>query len=157
MPLDPRLIAPVRIDNCFRGHPLALWLFGGVTVLTLWRSQHHLFAADGGAQSIAQIPLDTYADAAAGAVIGVFALWGLSQLIVGLVYLLALVRYRALIPALCVLMIVEYALRFWVLWAKPIETLGTAPGAVINLPMIALGVVMLGLSCWRRPDAQAQG
>ena len=62
---------------------------------------------------ISTIPIDTYSSSAAETVIGIFGLSGLSQLIIGLIYLLAAIRYRALIPFLYVLLTFEYAmLRF---------------------------------------------
>ena len=93
-------VFPAALDNHFPGHRIALYAFYALTALTLWRSQHHLFEHDGGAQSIASIPLDTYSNNAADTVVGIFALWGLSQLIIGLIYLLAAIRYRSLIPLL---------------------------------------------------------
>ena len=101
------------LDNQFPGHKIALYVFYALTALTLWRSQHHLFEHDGGAQSIATIPIDTYSSSAAETVIGIFGLWGLSQLIISLIYLLAAIRYRALIPFLYVLFTFEYAMRLW--------------------------------------------
>ena len=53
-------VFPTSLDNKFPGHKIALYVFYALTALTLWRSQHHLFGHDGGAQSIASIPLDTY-------------------------------------------------------------------------------------------------
>ena len=79
-------------------------------------------------------------------VIAVFALWGLSQLLLGLLYLLAALRYRSLVPLFYLLMILEYGGRMIVAGAKPIETAGTAPGAVGNLPLMLLAAVMLVLS-----------
>ena len=145
-------VFPRALDNRFPGHRIALYAFYALTALTLWRSQHHLFAHDGGAQSIASIPLDTYSDSAADTVVGIFALWGLSQLIIGLIYLLAAIRYRSLIPLLYVLFTLEYAMRFWVGTNKAIETVGTAPGSVINLPFMIAGVVLFALSVWRGKD-----
>ena len=142
-------VFPAALDNHFPGHRIALYAFYALTALTLWRSQHHLFEHDGGAQSIASIPLDTYSSNAAGTVVGIFALWGLSQLIIGLFYLLAAIRYRSLIPLLYVLFTLEYAMRFWVGTNKAIETAGTAPGSVINLPFMIAGVVLFALSIWR--------
>ena len=141
-------VFPTSLDNQFSGHNIALYAFYALTALTLWRSQHHLFAHDGGAQSIASIPLDTYSNNAAGTVIGVFALWGLSQLIIGLIYLLAAIRYRTLIPFLYVLFTFEYAMRLWVGVNKTIETEGTAPGTMINLPFMIAGVILFTLSIW---------
>lgn len=139
-------IFPPAFDNVFPGYKIALYAFYALTALTLWRSQHHLFAADGGAQSIATIPLDSYPDTAAGTVIGIFSLWGLSQLIVGLIYLLASIRYKSLIPLLYLLFALEYVMRMWVGAHKPIETAGTAPGTMINLPFLIAGLVLFALS-----------
>ena len=140
---------PRQITNEFPGLKVALWGFYLFTALTLWRSQHHLFSSDGGAQSIATIPLDGYSDAAAATVIGIFALWGLSQLIIGLVYLIAAIRYRSMIPMLYLLSLFEYIMRAAYIPAyKSIETAGTAPGAVGNLPLVVFSLVMLILSLW---------
>lgn len=142
-------VFPTSLDNQFPGHKIALYVFYALTALTLWRSQHHLFAHDGGAQSIASIPLDTYPSNAAETVVGIFGLWGLSQLILGLIYLIAAIRYKAMIPFLYVLFTLEYAMRLWVGANKTIETAGTAPGSLINLPFMIAGVVLFALSIWK--------
>ena len=145
-------ILPATIDNTYRGNRVALVVFGLITAVTLWRSQHHMFAADGGAQSIATIPLDSYPEGAAMTVVGIFAQWGLSQLLLGCLYLLVLIRYRALIPLFFVFFIAEYVGRFSMAAYKGVETVGTAPGAAGNLPAIAVGVVMLVLSLRQRAE-----
>jgi len=140
-------IFPKNLNNAYKGSKIALYVFYALTVLTLWRSQHHLFAADGGAQSIATIPLDTFTTTGAAAVIGVFGLWGLSQLVIGIIYLIVSLRYRAMIPLMYLLMFVEYFVRtVYFPLAKPIPTTGTAPGATGNLPLMIIAVVMLGFS-----------
>lgn len=150
------IIFPKQIDNQYKGHKIALYAFYVLTAVTLWRSQHHLFAADGGAQSIASIPLDSFSAAGAQAVIGVFGLWGLSQLIIGLIYVLVAVRYRALVPLMYLLMTIEYLFRaFYFPVAKPIPTTGTAPGAVINLPFVVFSVSMLVLIIVSRKRQEA--
>ena len=142
---------PRQITNEFPGYKISLWAFYLFTALTLWRSQHHIFSDDGGAQSIATIPLDNYSDNAAATIIGVFALWGLSQLVIGLLYLIAAVRYRSMIPLLYMLSLVEYLVRaFYMPAYKQFETAGTAPGAVGNLPLATFLFVMLVLSLWPR-------
>ena len=138
---------PKTITNDDTGNKIALYFFYVLTGFTLWRSQHHLLAADGGAQSIATIPLDTFSDAAAAAVIGVFGLWGLSQLIIGILYLVVAIRYRALVPLMYLLMVVEYGVRaIYFPIAKPIPTAGTAPGAAGNVPLMLIALVMLVVS-----------
>lgn len=137
---------PPAFDNIFPGQKIALWVFYALTAVTLWRSQHHVFAADGGAQSIATIPLDTYTQGGAAAVVTIFALWGLAQLGMGLLYLLAIIRYKSMIPLLYLLFVLEYGGRLFVGSIKPIETVSTAPGAAVNLPFFVAGMVLLVLS-----------
>lgn len=42
-------ILPARIDNHYRGHRLALWLFVPITLQTVGVSLTHILKADGGA------------------------------------------------------------------------------------------------------------
>lgn len=143
-------LLPKTINNVFPGHPVALWMFVFLTVVTIGRSLAHILLPDGGAQSIATLPLDTYTEQGADAVILVFALWGLSQLLLGILYVIAFLRYRSLIPLLWLLVIVEYAARIIIGEFKSVETTGTAPGSVGDNILVVLGVAMLVLSLWPR-------
>lgn len=151
--LDPGLILPPVVTNVFPGRRLALWLFVPLMLVTLWRSQHHLLAADGGAQSIAHIPLNAYSEPAAATIVGLFALWGLSQLILAFLQLLVLLRYRSMIPLFYLLSLIEYSVRATYIPAfRPIPTTATAPGAVINVPIAAVSLALLLLSIWPRRE-----
>jgi len=132
----------------YKGQGLAKWIFILLTAVTLFRSLEHVFAPDGGAQTIATIPLDTYPAGAAAAVILIFSFWGLSQLLIGLTYLVVIWRYPGFIPFMYLLMIVEYGMRIYLGTVKPIETAGTAPGGVANYIVLPLAAVMLVLSLW---------
>lgn len=143
-------LLPRRVDNDYQGHLLALWVFVPLTLVTLARSLIHIVRFDGGAQSIATIPLDSYGASAAAAVVGIFGFWGLSQLLLGLLYLIVLFRYRALIPLMYLGLIFEYLGRATIGAWKPIETLETPPGARFNLVMIVLSLVMFFISLRRR-------
>jgi len=77
-------VLPEIVDDNYRGHKIALWFFYLITVVTIVRSCIHIFKDDGGAHSIATIPIDTYTEGGAKAVIFIFAYWGLSQLMFGL-------------------------------------------------------------------------
>ena len=139
---------PAQFDNVYRGNRIALWLFYPLTAVTLWRSQHHITAPDGGAQSIATIPLDTYTEGGAQSVITIFALWGLAQLAMGLVMLLAAVRYKSMVPLLWLFIFLEYGGRKLVGIYKPLETVGTAPGATAATVFPIIAAVMLVLALW---------
>jgi hypothetical protein len=143
---DWSAVAPRQITDAYDGQRIALWFFVVLTVLTVARSVVHMVAPDGGAQSIATIPLDSFTDNGAAATVHLFALWGLSQFIVGLLYVLALVRYRSLVPLFYLLAIVEYSARLVFTFAKPMELAGTAPGGVGNYVLIPLLLVLFVLS-----------
>jgi hypothetical protein len=141
-------LLPASASADFTGRPLALWALYPVTAITLWRSQHHMFAPDGGAESIATIPLSRYSPDASANIIAMFAQWGLSQLLLGLVMLVVAVRYRALVSLMWLLLCLEYAGRQGLGLIKPVHTAGTAPGAAANPLLLLLAVVMLALALW---------
>ncbi|MBW2386243.1 MAG: hypothetical protein JRG92_21660 [Deltaproteobacteria bacterium] len=149
-------ILPERIDNHYRGHRLALWLFYPITLMTVGRSLVHIFRSDGGAQSIATIPLDSFVSGGADTVISVFALWGLSQLLIGLLFVLVLVRYRAMLPLMYVLILAEYLGRIGIGLTKPIVTVGTPPGGPGGLVLIVLAMLGLILSLRGEADLAQQ-
>ena len=72
-------ILPQRIDNTYRGHPLAVWLFIPVVVLKTGIALGTIFNGRGAAQSADGIPLDSFGASGAEAVVALFAIWGLSQ------------------------------------------------------------------------------
>jgi hypothetical protein len=138
---------PARADNDFQGHRAALWAFAALTAVSLWRSLHHVFAPDGGAQSIASITLDSFPPGAAATVVTVFALWGISQLVLALAYGVVLWRYRSLVPLMYALMSVEYAMRAALpLFKDGVEKSGTAPGEVANLVLLIALPILFALS-----------
>ena len=139
-------ILPAQIDNHYRGLKISQYAFFLISAVTLVRSLIHVFAPDGGAQSIATIPLDSYSAEAASTVILMFSLWGLSQLLMGIVYLGVSLKYRSLIPAMYVLVIFEYAMRIVIGQMKPILTTGTAPGSIGSWIMVPVCAVLLALS-----------
>ena len=141
---------PQRIDNVYRGHPLALWLFLLVVVVKTGIALGTIFNGRGAAQSADGIPLDSFGPSGAEAVVALFAMWGLSQLVLSVLGALALTRYRAMIPLMFVMLLLEHVARRWILLVKPIARTGTPPGTYINLVLLVLMIVGLALSL-RRP------
>lgn len=81
------------------------------------------------------------------AVIGVSSLWGLSQLIIGFIYLATAIRYKSLVPFMYILMFFEYLMRgFYIGNFKPIPTVDTAPGAIANFIFVAIVPILFILS-----------
>jgi len=113
------------------------------TLVGIVRSLLHIFLPDGGAQLIATIPLDSFSEEAKAVVIGMFALWGLSQLLSSLVYVYILMKRKEWLPFAWFLLLIEYASRWLIGQFKPFETVQTAPGAIGNYVFMILSVVML--------------
>jgi hypothetical protein len=150
-------VLPSPVDNRVRGHKVALWLFYPIALMTLVRSCIHIFRSDGGAQSIATIPLDTFTDAGAASLIALFAQWGLSQLVLALLFVVVLLRYRSLLSLMYVLLLVEYLGRLSIGAWKPIVTLETPPGGPGSILVLALSLIGLVLSLrWNEDPSEAQ-
>ena len=141
---------PKTADNHYQGHPIAKWAFVAMTLLIIGRSLAHIFLPDGGAQSIATIPLDHFSAEAATVIIGIFAQWGLAQLMFGLLYVIVLWRYQSLIPLMWAFLFFEWTGRLLLGFYKPFETAGTAPGAVGNMIFPVVSLVMLLLALRRK-------
>ena len=147
-------LLPQRIDNTYRGYRLALWLLAllvlqrvGMGLSFIFNGYYTAIRADG-------IPLDALTPAAAGAVVSVLALWGLAQAIFGLLGTLVLVRYRALVPFMFALLLLEQQTRKLILRFVPFSGIRAAPGFYINIVLLVLMIVGLALSLWSRDNIQ---
>jgi len=145
------LLLPARVDNRVVGSRVPLYVLGAIAVVSLVRSGVHLLASDGGAGSIAGMDLSV---AGADGIVFAFALWGSSQLLMALVQLAVVLRYRSLVPAMYLLLILEILLRMLVGYAKPASFAGTPPGAVGNWVLLPLALLMLAWSLWSGVKSQ---
>jgi hypothetical protein len=148
--LDVRLILPKSVDNTYSGNVISRIFFYFIILFTVVRSLIHIFSPDGGAMSIATIPLNTYSSAAANTVTYLFGVWGLSQLLMGVIYLIVALKYRSLISLMYLFIVAEYSMRIVIGHIKPIITVGTAPGVVGNYVLVPLGIVMFFLSILKK-------
>ena len=150
--LNPLL--PRHVDT-FRGHKLALWIFGVVIIVRGIMSVNSIVNGRTIASSADGIPLDTYPPAAASTLVALFALLGLANLMLALMGIVVLVRYRALIPLMFVLLLLHHLGRKVILYFFPIVRVGSPPASIINLILLSLMVVGLALSLWRRENLRA--
>lgn len=149
-------LLPQRIDNTYRGHKLALWLFAPLLLLKTIISLNSIFNGYMVATSADGIPLDTFPPGAAQTIVAQFAIWGLAHFMICLLGLLALIRYRAMIPFLFALLLLEHLSRKLILQFLPTVTTGSPPGIYVNLMLVALMIVGLGLSLWNSENLQAK-
>ena len=149
-------LLPLRIDNTYRGHKLALWLFALVVAVRITQSLLVIFNGYSIAKGADGIPLDTFPPAAAQTVVSLFALSALNRLIISLLCVLVLVRYRSAIPFMFVVLMLSYLASQLILQFVPIVRTGTPKGSAVNLISFALMTVGLVLSLRRLGKLQAQ-
>jgi hypothetical protein len=143
-------ILPARVDNRFRGLVLALWLFVPLAFMKLALGLVHILRADGGAQSVSTIPLDSYPAGAAQNIIGLMARMGLEQVLLGLVFVVVLLRYRALVPLMYVVAVLHYFMQEGVAAMKPLSLAGASGASTMHLVIGAISIVGLVLSLFGR-------
>ena len=145
-------ILPQHLDNGYRGHVLAIWFYVPVLVMKTGIALGTIFNSRNAVQEADGIPLDSFGAGGAETVVALFAIWGLAQFVISVFGILALIRYRAMIPLMFTLLLLEHLARKWILTAHPVVTTGTPPGLYINYALLALMIAGLGLSLWRRAD-----
>ncbi len=150
-------LLPRHVDNTYHGYKLALWLFGLVVFMKVAMSLNSIFNGYSVATSADGIPLDTFTPAGAQAVVSLFAAWGLAQLIICLLCIVVLARYRALVPFMFALVLLEHLSRRLIFLVLPIVSTGTPPGFFVNLVLLALMVLGLALSLRSHDKIQAKG
>src|SRR5262245_57131785 len=130
---------PKQIDNAYGGSVLAIWLLVLVVFVrlpigfnTMVMTSEVLRNADG-------VPLDTFNPLAVDAFIKLTQVSALRHLLMTLVGVVALIRYRALIPFVYLFFLVEQVGRRVVAEINPVTPLagGTLPiGFAINLALL---------------------
>ena len=145
-------LLPRQIDNIYRGRRLAIWLLIPVVLTRLVMGANSIINTRFVATGPDAIPLSTYGPAAAQTVIGLFALLGLSHLMVALQGVVVLIRYRALVP-LFYLLLLAYALGGEAVAAlRPIAPAAT-PGFGVSLSLVLLAATVLGFGLSVAPPA----
>lgn len=138
---------PKTVDNNYKGHKLAKWILYFYVFKSFFAGCVHMFAADGGAQSIGSVALGSFTDGGADSVVTMFGMWGMEQFVIGLIAVVILWRYKSLIPKLCGVYAIEYFGR----WASRFFTPGlitahTPPGAVMDYVLVPLAIVIFLLA-----------
>lgn len=143
-------LLPERADNAYRGHKLAVPVLGLLLFMKAAISLGSIFNGHTAATSADGIPIDSYTPAGARTVVSLFALVGVSNLMISLTGMVVLLRYRTLIPFMFTLLLVYQLSRKLILQFLPIARTGTPPGSTVNLVILGLIIVGLALSLWNR-------
>jgi hypothetical protein len=129
-----RLLPPAAND--YRGSRWVVVAMSVYTVVLTARSLVHMFAADGGAESIATIDIGVEGG---DNIVALFAQWGALQLLLAGIVWVVIWRLRSLVPFMALVLLLEPILRAAMGAIKPVETVGTAPGAALN----NVGIILL--------------
>ena len=151
-------LLPRQADNRFDGHRSALWLLGLFIALKIVMGVNSIFNTESVAVGADGIPLDSFGPAAARQVLTLFALTSLGQLMLALVGLTVLVRYRSLVPFVFVALLCEQLARpLFIQSYAVVRTESGSPGLYINLGLLALLAIGLLLSLIPRRQRSSTG
>lgn len=148
---------PAKFDDTYHGYKLALWLLGLILLMKAAIGLGVIFNGHEAASRADGIPIDSFAPSAAQTVLAIFAIWGLSQVILALLGAVALVRYRAMVPFVYSLVLLEHVGRKLILYFLPVAKTGRPPGFAINLALFAVEIAGLLLALWPRRSARPPG
>ncbi len=139
----------------YRGCPIAFWAFCLFMLPMIFRGLVHFLKDDSGVQSIATIVAFQGTPDPNNVVYLYSSLWGSQQLLMVGIYLLVIFRYRNLLPLMWAIVAVEVLMRLTAGTLHPLTAdyyLRTPPGKLLNLPLLAVALVMLALSLRSRGE-----
>jgi hypothetical protein len=145
-----------RIDTTYNGHRLAPWLLALVASVKVAQSLFVLFGGDFVVRTADVIPLDAYTPAGAQTVLSLFMLLGFDRLLIGLLAVPVLVRYRGMIAPMFTLLLLHDMGKQLIFHLFPIVRVGAPPGPTVNLVLFGLTIVGLALSLWNRGAVRAE-
>ena len=138
---------PRQADNRFAGYRAALWLFGVLIVLKLVIGLNSIFNTASVAAGADGIPLASFGPAAAREVLLLFALTSLGQLVLAVVGLAVLIRWRSLVPFFYLVALAEMLARRAIVEAHEVSRAGAGDvGWYVTYGVLALLALGLALS-----------
>jgi hypothetical protein len=151
---------PRQLDNGYRGHILALWLLVPLVLMKFLQGANVAgFFGTGNSRRILEgvdrVPLGAFPAEAASHLVFLFAAWGVGVFILGLLGIVALLRYRAMIPLVYLLLLIEQVGRkalAMIHLDRPFVSLTASPANLINWGLLLALVIGFPLSLLdRRP------
>ncbi len=148
-------IFPKQIDNAYRGHWLAIWLLVPIVLLRLVIGFNSMVLTRMVATGADGIPLDSFGIAGAQAVIALFALLGLNGLLLALLGIVVLIRYRAMIALFYLLLLLQQLGSRALGLLHPIAKSGAQTGSALVLGILAVTVIGFVLSLLGKSNSSA--
>jgi hypothetical protein len=149
-------ILPRSLDNDYRGYRIALWLLGIVLAVRAFQSVMIIFNGYNTVVGADGIPLDTYAPDAAQNVLALFAMTSLWRLVISLLGLVVLLRYRSAVPLMFAFLLIHFVAVQILTRFLPLVRVGNPPGTTVNLVISGLLVVGFAMSLMPRRGTASQ-
>ncbi len=151
---------PKQLDNDYRGHVLAIWLLVPLALMKVLQGANVAGLLGTGnsrqvLEAVDHVPVSTFPAEAASQLVFLFAVWGLGVFVLGLLGLVVLLRYRAMIPLMYLLLLIEQVGRQALATLhldRPFMTLSASPANLINWGfLVAMAIGLLVSLSGRRP------
>ena len=152
------VLLPDVADNTLKAHRITYWVLWIYVFKSMFAGAVHMFASDGGAQSIGSVKLDGFTQEGADSVVTMFGLWGMEQFVIGFIVLVILLRYKSLLPLAWAVYAIEYAGRALSHTFTPgLDTEHTPPGVMLDTLLVPLSIAMLVLAIYTTKQDGEEG
>jgi hypothetical protein len=152
-------IFPPQFDNDFQGARLATWLLAPLLFVRGMMGFNSIFFTRFVATSADGLDFSSFGPRGTEAVISLYGLLGVAMVLLSLIGVVALVRYRSMIPLLYLVLLIQQvagkALSLWRPSERSAQPGGHTASAIV---LAALIVTLVGfiLSLWRSPRTRSQ-
>ena len=138
MKIDVKKILP-KDPSTYKGHKSIRIITAVYLLIVVIRSCIHIFASDGGANSIAGIDVSVEGG---DNIIAIFHQWGAIQLILAGLLVLLFFRYPGLTPLVVLTLALDPIMRSIAGQMMPVTSQSTPPGEALNWPAFFTLVVL---------------
>ncbi len=151
---------PKQIDNDYRGHVLAIWLLVPLALMKFLQGANVAGLLGTGnsrqiLETVDNVPVSAFPAEAASQLVFLFAAWGVGVLVLGFLGMVVLLRYRAMIPLMYLLLLIEQVGRqalSTIHLDRPFVSLAASPANLINWGfLVAMAIGLLVSVSGRRP------
>lgn len=149
---------PRQIDNDYRGHVLGIWLLVPLVLAKFLQGANVAGLLGTGKsrqvlEGVDKVPVGTFPAEAVSHLIFLFSAWGLGIFVLGVLGIVVLLRYRAMMPLMYLLLLIEQVGRkalATIHLDRPLVSVATTPANLINWGFLLAMVIGLLLSLANR-------
>jgi hypothetical protein len=140
---------PKQFNNDYRGHTLAIWLLAVIVLLKILQSVNAMdlnpwIDARTIAQTADRIPIDSFTPVVADIMMLKTKVWGYDHLLLNLIAVIALIRYRTMIPFMYLVLLADQVGRRIIVAQNPIERSGEVSLALEIALLATIGAMFIG-------------